>query len=161
MAVGVTAAGTSKSREKSTRHDRLRRAIINLMLRKFLSRRRIVPIVLCLQVVPLLLFPPASYTLASQEWWLPALLTALIAVALVQIIFRRSPAASPWYILSFAQGINIISRLMMLMPHANLYVGGVQRFNASYVVLSVLAMLFSAFEIWYCDLPEVRIRLLA
>jgi hypothetical protein len=131
------------------------------MLRKFLSGRRLVPIVLCLQVVPLLLFPSSSYALTSQEWWLPALLAALIAVALVQILIRRSPAASPWYILSFAQGINIISRLMMLMPHANLYVGGVQRFNTSYVVFSVLAMLLSAFEIWYCDLPEVRNRLLA
>jgi hypothetical protein len=130
------------------------------MLRKFLSARWLVPVILCLQVVPLLLFPSSSYALTSQEWWLPALLTALVAVALVQVLIRRSLAASPWYILSFAQGINIISRLMMLMPHANLYVGGVQRFNTSYVVFSVLAMLLSAFEIWYCDLPEVRNRLL-
>jgi hypothetical protein len=131
------------------------------MLRKALSRKLLIPIVLCFQVVPLLLFPPSSYALTSQEWWLPAVLTALVAVALVQILIRRSPAASPWYILSFAQGINIISRLMMLMPHANVYVAGVQRFNTLYVVFTLAAMLVSAFEIWYCDLPEVRNGLLA
>lgn len=131
------------------------------MLRKSLSGRWLVIIILCLQVVPLLLFPASSYTLTSQEWWLPVVLSALVIVGLFQILIRRSPSASPWYILSFAQGINIISRLMMLMPHANLYVGGVQRFNTSYVVLTAVSMILSVFEIWYCDLPEVRNRLLA
>ncbi len=131
------------------------------MLRKFLSGRLLVIVILCLQVVPLLLFPPSSYTLTSQEWWLPVVLTALVIVALVQILIRRSPSVSPWYILSFSQGFNIISRLMMLMPHANMYVAGVQRFNTSYVVLTAVSMILSVFEIWYCDLPEVRNRLLA
>ena len=131
------------------------------MLRKVLSQKLFIPVILCLQVVPLLLFPPSSWALTSQEWWLPTVLSALVVVALVQILFRHSTAASPWYILSFAQGINIISRLMMLMPHANIYVAGVQRFNTLYVVLSLAAMLVSAFEIWYCDLPEVRNGLLA
>jgi hypothetical protein len=131
------------------------------MLRKTLSGRLFVIIILCLQVVPLLLFPPSSYTLTSQEWWLPVVLSALVVVALVQILIRRSSSASPWYILSFAQGFNIISRLMMLMPHANMYVGGVQRFNTPYVALTAVSMLLSVFEIWYCDLPEVRNRLIA
>lgn len=131
------------------------------MLRKFLSKRPLVPIVLCFQVVPLLMFPSSSYAPTSQEWWLPAVLTALVIVGLVQTLIRRVPTAAPWYIMSFAQGINIISRLMMLLPHAYIFVAGVQRFNTPYVVLSVAAMLVSAFEIWYCDLPEVRNRLLA
>jgi hypothetical protein len=131
------------------------------MLRKLLSKRFMILVLLCLQVVPLLLFPPSSYLLTSQEWWLPGVLTVLVIVSLVQIIIRRSPSAAPWYILSFAQGVNIISRLMMLMPHASVWVAGVQRFNALYVVFSVVAMLVSAFEIWYGDLPEVRNGLLA
>jgi hypothetical protein len=131
------------------------------MLRKLLSKRVMIPVILCLQVVPLLLFPPRSYALTSQEWWLPALLTVLVIVALVQIILRRSPSAAPWHILSFAQGVNIISRLMMLLPHASVWVAGVQRFSALYVFFSVAAMLISAFEIWYGDLPEVRNGLLA
>ena len=49
----------------------------------------------------------------------------------------------------------------MLLPHATENVGGVQRFNADYFIIAVVAMLLSAFEIWYCELPEVRNRLLA
>jgi hypothetical protein len=131
------------------------------MLRKLLSKRFMIPVILCLQVVPLLLFPPSSYALTSQEWWLPAVLTVLAVVALVQILIRRSPSPAPWYILSFAQGINIISRLMMLMPRSTLFVAGTQRFNTQYVILTVVAMALSALEIWYGDLPEVRKGLLA
>jgi hypothetical protein len=131
------------------------------MLRKALSKKAVIPVMLVLQIVPLLLFPPSSYKLTSQEWWLPAVLTALVLVALVQVLIRRTASASPWYILSFAQGVNIISRLMMLMPRATAYVAGVQRFNTAYVVLSSVSMLVSAFEIWYGDLPEVRNGLLA
>jgi hypothetical protein len=131
------------------------------MLRKFLSRRYMIPVVLCLQVVPLVLFPASSFALTSQEWWLPAVLMVLVIISLVQILVRRNPSPAPWHILSFAQGINIISRLMMLMPHANVYVGGVQKFNTPYVVFTLVAMVFSALEIWYGDLPEVRNGLLA
>lgn len=131
------------------------------MLRRFLSKRFMIPVILCVQIVPLLLFPASSYTLTSQEWWLPAVLTVLAVVALVQILVRRSTSPAPWYILSFAQGINIISRLMMLMPRSTAFVGGVQRFNTQYVVLTLVAMVLSALEIWYGDLPEVRKGLLA
>ncbi len=131
------------------------------MLRKTLSNRILIPIFMCLQVVPLLLFPRSSYTVKSQEWWLPALLTFLVLLALIQLLIRRSQKAWLWYLLSFAQGFNIISRLMMLMPHATENVGGAQVFNSDYVVLAVVSMLFSGFEIWYCELPEVHNRLLA
>jgi hypothetical protein len=131
------------------------------MLRKTLSNRILIPILLCLQIVPLLLFPLASYTVKSQEWWLPALLTFLVILALIQLLIRRTTKAWPWYLVSFAQGFNIISRLMMLMPHATKNVGGAQVFNAPYVVLAIASMLLSAFVIWYSDLPEVRNKLLA
>ncbi len=133
------------------------------MLRKMLSGRTITPVLMCLQVVPLLAFPFSSYTIESQEWWLPVVLTALVIVSLVQILARKTLAPWPWYILSFAQGLNIISRLMMLMPHAVETLPGTRTevFKTAYVVISVAACLISAFEIWYCDLPEVRNRLLA
>ena len=120
-----------------------------------------IPIMLCLQVAPLLIFPPSSYSLKSQEWWLPVLLTFLVIVGLAQLLIRRSTAAWPWYLLSFAQGFNIISRLMMLMPHATKIVDKAQRFNLEYVAIAAASMLVSAFEIWYIELPEVRTRLLA
>ena len=120
-----------------------------------------IPIMLCVQVVPLLIFPASSYSLKSQEWWLPVLLTFFVLIGLVQLLIRRTSAAWPWYLLSFAQGFNIISRLMMLMPHATKIVDKVQRFNLEYVAIAAASMLVSAFEIWYIELPEVRTRLLA
>ena len=49
----------------------------------------------------------------------------------------------------------------MLLPHATRNNNGVQVFNSVYVIIAVAAMLLSAFEIWYSDLPEVRRNLLS
>jgi hypothetical protein len=131
------------------------------MLRKTLSGPRMVTILMCLQVVPLLLLPGESWTLKTQEWWLPVLLTALVVVALVQLLIRHTRSPAPWYILSFAQGFSIISRIMMLLPHSTVTEKGTQRFDFAYVALAVLSIGLSWFWIWYCDLPEVRNRVSA
>ncbi len=131
------------------------------MFRKIISSRGMIPVFMCFQVVPLLLLAPSSYSLKSQEWWLPALLTVLVIISLVQILIRKSPISWPWYLISFSQGFNIISRLMMLLPHATRNNEGVQVFNTAYVVIAIISMLLSAFEIWYNDLPEVRRNLLS
>lgn len=125
-------------------------------MRKVLSLRGLIPVIMCFQIVPLLIFPASSYTVKTQEWWLPVLLTFLVVVALVQILIRKSQAAWPWYLVSFAQGVNIISRIMMLLPHVTVNNEGTQQFNAGYFLIAVLAMVLSAFEIWYNELPEVR-----
>ncbi|HET6452336.1 MAG TPA: hypothetical protein VFI08_13545 [Spirochaetia bacterium] len=130
-------------------------------MRKLLSLRGVIPAVMCFQVVPLLIFPPASYSVQSQEWWLPVLLTFLVVIALVQILVRRSQASWPWFLVSFAQGVNIISRIMMLLSHTTVNDKGNQVFNTSYFLVAVVAMLLSAVEIWYNELPEVRRKLLA
>jgi len=129
------------------------------MFRKALSARGVIPFIMCFQVVPLLVFPSTSYTLKSQEWWLPVLLTFLVIIALIQLLIRRSPAASPWYLMSFAQGVNIISRLMMLLPHSTSATPAGQHFNGGYFIIAAAAMIVSAFEIWYNELPEVRRKL--
>jgi hypothetical protein len=125
-------------------------------MRKVLSLRGLIPVIMCFQVVPLLIFPPSTYTVKTQEWWLPVLLTFLVIVALVQILIRKTQTLWPWYLVSFAQGVNIISRIMMLLPHATVNNEGIQRFNTLYFLVAVAAMLLSAFEIWYNELPEVR-----
>jgi hypothetical protein len=130
------------------------------MLRKLLTRRISIHIILCLQIVPLLIFPVSSFSAKTQEWWLPLLLTCFVLIGLFQLLIRRSVVSWPWHLLSFAQGFSIISRLMMLMPHATEYVDKVQRFNTDYVVITVASMLLSTFVIWYIDLPEVRNELL-
>jgi hypothetical protein len=130
------------------------------MFRKIVTSRIAVPVLLCFQVVPLIIFPIKSYSLSSQEWWLPFVLTLLALISLVQILIRRNYAAWPWYLLSFAQGLNIISRLMMVMPHATSTAqGGGIVVNGSYLIVAFISMLLSAFEIWYCELPEVRKRI--
>ena len=125
-------------------------------MRKVLSLRGLIPVIMCFQVVPLLAFPPSSYSVRSQEWWLPVLLTFLVVISIVQILVRKSQASWPWYLISFAQGVNIISRLMMLLPHTTVNNAGTQEFNSGYFLVAVAAMLLSAFEIWYNELPEVR-----
>jgi len=129
------------------------------MLRKALSGSRLVPVLMCLQVVPLLLLPGESWSLKTQEWWLPVMLTALVVYALVQLLIRRTRSMAPWYIISFAQGFSIISRLMMLLPHATITEGKAQRFDLPYVLLAIVSICLSWLWIWYCDLPEVRNRL--
>jgi len=123
-------------------------------------RRHFIHFILLLQVIPLLLFPPRSFSPASQEWWLPALLALMVAIADGQLILRNSAQLWPWNLMAFAQGFNIISRLMMLWPHATVMVGGVARLDIPYLTLSCLAMLLSAGLLWYLELPEVRHGLL-
>ncbi len=132
------------------------------MLRKAMSGPIAVPVVLILQLVPLVIFPLESYNLGSQEWWLPVLLSVFALVAIFKLLVRRSHAQWPWYLLSFSQGFNIISRLMMAMPHATSTAqGGGIVINSKYLVITFVAMALSAFMIWYCELPEVRKRVSA
>jgi hypothetical protein len=84
----------------------------------------------------------------------------MVIIADVELIVRRSSAAWPWYLMSFAQGFNIISRLMMLWPHATIAVGKEFALNLPYLILTALSLAFSAFMLWYMELPEIRIGLL-
>lgn len=127
-------------------------------MRKLMIRRSTIVVILILQLIPLVLFPADSFTLTSQEWWLPVLLAVMVVFAVVRLL-RGTISLWPWYLLSFSQGFNIISRLMMLMPHATVYVDNAQKLNTPYVVLSLLSMLLSAFMLWYTEWPEVRLGL--
>ena len=129
------------------------------MLRQSLVKPSSIKLILILQFIPLVLFPPESFSTKTQEWWLPVLLALMAVIAVIQL-FRHSLALWPWYLLSFAQGFNIISRLMMVMPHATRNDNGAQVFNTPYVVLTALSLVFSAFLLWYTELPEVRLGLI-
>jgi len=125
-------------------------------MRNLLVKRNSIILILVFQFIPILLYPPDIYDPTSQEWWLPALLAILAAVAVFQLIFRQSLAVWPWHLLSFAHGFNIISRLMMLMPHATVIVDGQQVLDLPYVLSTLVAMGLSQFMLWYSELPEVR-----
>jgi hypothetical protein len=125
-------------------------------MHNLLVKRNSIILILIFQFIPILLYPPEIYDPTSQEWWLPVLLAILAAVAVFQIIFRHSLAVWPWHLLAFAHGFNIISRLMMLMPHATIIVDGQQVIDLPYVISTLVAMGLSQFLLWYSELPEVR-----
>lgn len=116
--------------------------------------------VLILQVIPLLLFPAKSFAPTTQEWWLPALLVLMVLIADFQLIVRRSTAATPWYLMSFAQGFNIISRLLMLWPNLTRTTEQGTMANWPYVILTFVAMALSTLLLWYTEKPAVRVGLL-
>lgn len=130
------------------------------MITPALTNRSTIIVVLILQVIPLLLFPIQSYSTTTQEWWLPAVLALLVVIADIQIIVRHRVEAWPWYLMSFAQGFNIISRLLMLWPNSTHNVAGVATANIPYIVLTLLAMALSVFMLWYVEQPDVRNTLL-
>ena len=126
------------------------------MLNKILSDRKTILLLLFLQLIPLLAFPISVYKPTSQEWWLAALMGLFAVVGIIQVL-RRSSAMWPWYLMGFAQGFNIISRLMMVWPHIIAVESGQQYFNAAYTIIAVVMMLFSAFMLFYLERPDVRL----
>ena len=118
---------------------------------------------LILQLVPLVLFPVESFIGnaqgASQEWWLPFILGLLTLWAIVEVVFRHSPATWPWHLFGFAQGFNIISRLMMILPHAIQNNSGVQSVDVAYLSLTLTSIILSGLFLWYTELPETRLGL--
>jgi hypothetical protein len=128
------------------------------MQRRPLAVRRAIVGILILQIIPLLLFPPDSFAPNSQEWWLPLLLAIMVVIADLQLLVRRSHALWPWHLMIFAQGFNIISRIMMVWAHATKTVGTATVLNLPYLAFTLVAMAWSAFLLWYLELPEVRLR---
>jgi cyanate permease len=130
------------------------------MERSSLANKKVIIALMFLQLVPLILFPPSVFSLDSQEWWLPVLLMIMAIVGLVQLVFLHNHEPNPWYLINFAQGFNLISRLLMLFPHITTNDNGNQVFNTAYVILTVISMAFSAFLISYFERADVRLELL-
>jgi hypothetical protein len=121
------------------------------MNRQLMGNVTFLKILLILQLIPILLFPPSVFELTSQKWWLPAILVVMSIIGCVQV-FRKSVVLWPLYLISFAHGFNIISRLLMLMPQTT----QTSSFDFLYFVLSVVAMALSALMLWVLELPEAR-----
>jgi hypothetical protein len=129
------------------------------MDRKKITNRGVIIPIIVLQIVPLLLFPASSFAPTTQEWWLPALLVVMVLFAIIQLLIGRNNSVTPWHLMSFAQGFNLISRLMMIWPHATINVQGASVLNWDYIGLTVLSAALSAFLLWYTELPEVRMNM--
>lgn len=129
------------------------------MNRDHLPRKGTVSLFLIAQLIPLVLLPPQSFSPTSQEWWLPVLLGILVAIADVELLARHSTAVWPWNLMLFAQGFNIISRLMLLWPHATVTESGATILNTPYILITVVSILISAFLLLYLERPGVRMPL--
>jgi len=125
-----------------------------------LARPATIKALLILQIIPLLLLPPKSFSGTTQEWWLPAMLVVMVLAGAFALIFRRTSTAWPWLLVSFAQGFNIISRIMLVWPHATTNVSGQQTIDWAYLVLTLVSVLWSTFLLWYFEKPAVRVGLL-
>jgi hypothetical protein len=130
------------------------------MRSRALTNKGAIIAVLLLQLIPLIMLPAESFSLQTQEWWLSVLLTLMVLVADIQLILRRSSASWPWYLVSFAQGFNIISRLMLVWSHATTKVGNVWVPDWGYIALSAASMALSVFALLYMEMPEIRTGLL-
>ena len=129
------------------------------MARFDIANSKVIKALLLLQFIPLLLFPPYFFVPTAQTWWLPALLVLFAAIGVVQI-FRQQRVAWPLYLMSFAQGFNIISRLLMLMPQSTQNTTDGAVINAPYLILSLIAILWSALMLIYVEKPEVKQQLI-
>jgi hypothetical protein len=130
------------------------------MRNRALTSPTVIIAVLILQFIPLILLPPDSYSLQNQEWWLSVLLLLLVVVADIQLIVRRSSAAWPWHLIGFAQGFNVISRLLLMWPRAAMQAGKAWEPNWTYITYTLVSVGLSLFVLWYAELPEVRQGLL-
>ena len=105
------------------------------------QRTRLI-VLLVLQVVAVLLFPPAFFRQAPQAAVLPPALLILFALALIAMNNGWMTAIAGRSSLIFAQGINIVVRLMMLFPNLKNAAGNWDWFL---LVCQVIAMALS----WY------------
>jgi hypothetical protein len=130
------------------------------MRRSFFFQPGVIAFILVLQLIPLVLFPPSVFVPTSQVWWLPGLLVILTLIADFEIIARRSSSVNPWLLIGFAQGFNVISRLMMVWPNATLTTEAGTEPNWLYIILTVISIAASWALLIYTEKPAVREGLL-
>jgi hypothetical protein len=95
-----------------------------------------------------------------RELLTPASIASMVVVAAIEVIVRRGTAIWPWTLMVFAQGFNIISRIMMVWSHATVSDSGVTSPNWTYLVMTLASILLSAFLLTYLERPDVRSGLL-
>jgi hypothetical protein len=130
------------------------------MQRSPLYGRLVISLILILQIIPLLLFPASVFSPDSQEWWLPAILTVMAIVAIANIYIRGGGQIWPWLLISFVQGFNIISRLMLIWPQGSTSANGTTTLDVAYILCTLVSMALSFFMLWYTEKPAVREGLL-
>lgn len=121
-----------------------------------ITTRGFIILVLILQFVPLVLYPPDLLARFSEGIWLGFSLAVMALVAVGGLLSGRVRTLWPWYLLGFCHGFNVIGRLMLVWPAAT---GPSSAANVLYLVVTAVACLLSVAFLWYNELPDVRTRL--
>ena len=121
-----------------------------------ITSRGFIILVLILQFVPLVLYPPDLLARFSEGTWLGLSVAVMALFAVIGLLSGRVQSLWPWYLLSFCHGFNIIGRLMLVWPAATSDSSGT---NTLYLIITIVAILLSLAFLWYNELPDVRTRL--
>lgn len=111
-------------------------------------------VLLLVQFVPLALFPPAMVTAIPQVMTIPAFLTILALVATIATV-AGSRAAWPRAMLIFAQGLNVVSRLMIMIVQA---MPNAQTTNVPFILVNCLCIAISLVALYLFDQFQLNLR---
>lgn len=104
-----------------------------------------------LQIVPLILYPPATLAVG-----LPIIAVAAIAVAALGFMAIRG---RPWALTMsiFIQGFNAIIRIMMFFPHAVSISTGTPFTDWPYIFTAFISIALSIWFLYRLDRTDVRL----
>jgi hypothetical protein len=111
------------------------------------QKKFLIPLIL-LQIIPIIIFPLKTIASGISIFGFVALVFVLLGYGLWQ---GRSWALS---MSIFIQGFNIITRLMMVLPHA-LRVDG-SGWDLPYLLMAVISMAISGWFMLRLDKPDIR-----
>jgi len=116
--------------------------------------RKMSIVLVVLQFIPLILIPPGLIESDSQVLTIPIFLIVLALIATIALAMGNR-TGWPRAMLIFAQGINVVTRLMILLSHAAPARGVV---DWPFVVASLLAIGMSGFILYMFDQFQLNLR---
>jgi len=120
----------------------------------FANKPRSLVLIALLQVVPIALLPPGSY----RGLGIPVIAVGIVLFGILgaSLLRGRRWARSAAI---FAQGMNIIVRLLMSLSNAMVDVQGAARPNVPFLVTAVVSMALSGLVLYAIDQPEIEMAM--
>ncbi len=110
------------------------------------EQRKKLYVLLVVQFLALVLYPPAMFANASQVIVLPPTMLILYGLALLALNTDILTPELGRSALDFLQGINVVARIMMFFPNINL--------GLSFIAIQIVAIGLS----WYAMTETARLR---
>lgn len=112
-----------------------------------MSRKLPFIVLLVIQAVALILYPPSYFGYAPQALVFPIALLAMLVVTMVLINSKRLEASAGRTFLVFIQGLNIVVRAMSVLPNLIDPSGNFAAFLLIFQVLSIAASWYTMMTI--------------